>query len=199
MIDTCLSACRLYLRGHPEALSNLTDLNFKDKWSLAVALILATRTKDTLVNKFLSTQDLSLSKVNSLSVEELRKICKPCGFNWKGDSIKDLSRKWSLIECNPQDIRKVKGCGQKIEDVFLNVLGYEERVGVDTHVHQVCKKILQDCKVSITQCRAFLNNLRLDKNLNRFLHTFLVRFNKGTLFGRCLWCRCSKLTMRQYE
>lgn len=199
MIEDCLSACKLYLKGHPEALSNLTDLGYKDKWSLAVALILATRTKDTLINKLLSVQDLSFKKVNSLSTKELQEICKPCGFSWKGDSLKDLAGKWDSIKLNPINIRSVKGCGQKIEDVFLNVLGYEERVGVDTHVQQICRKILKDKKATTLRCRTYLNNLKLDKYLKRFLHTFLVRYNKGTLFDNCPWCRCSESMMRRYE
>ncbi len=199
MQEAYLIGCELYLRGHPNVLLHLTDLNYKDDWSLAVALLLATRTKDSLVNSLLKELDLSLASVKRLDVQQLRQMCKPFGFSWKGDSVKHLSKTWPMIQVNPANIRSVKGCGQKVEDVFLNVLGYEIRVGVDTHVLQSCRRVFKDNFLTIAKCRKKLNSLVLERNTKKFLHTFLLRWNKGNLYCDCTWCDLVRNVMSSYE
>jgi endonuclease-3 len=126
-----------------------TELEYKDPYTLLVAVALSAQATDVSVN--LATRKLfkaadTPDKMVSLGEEDLRQRIKTIGlFNTKAKNVIALSRK--LIDeyggVVPQDreaLESLPGVGRKTANVVLNTAFGQETFAVDTHIFRVCNR-----------------------------------------------------------
>jgi len=122
------------------------ELNYKNPYTLLVAVVLSAQATDVGVNK--ATGPLfeivdTPEKMVALGEAKLRDYIKTIGlFNSKAKNVIGLSRK--LIEEHgsqvPRDreaLEKLPGVGRKTANVVLNIAFGEPTIAVDTHIFRV--------------------------------------------------------------
>lgn len=134
-----------YLYPNPKC-----ELNYFNDYSLLIAIMLSSQTKDSRVNKvtkilFDKYKDLeSLSKAN---IKDIKNIIYELGnYNKKASNIIEIS-KLLLEKYNgkvPQDreiLSSFPGVGRKTTNVFLSEYYNIPTIAVDTHVERVSKRL----------------------------------------------------------
>lgn len=126
------------------------ELDYKNDYTLLVAIVLSAQTTDKNVNKavpaLFKAAD-SPEKMVTLGEEKLKTYIKSIGlYNSKAKNIIALSK--SLVEDFngkiPRDrdaLMKLAGVGRKSANVFLNTFYGEPTFGVDTHVLRLGNRI----------------------------------------------------------
>ena len=130
------------------------ELNYKNHFTLLVAIVLSAQSTDKGVNKV--TEKLfdiasNPQEMLSLGEEKIKQYIRSINyFNNKTKSIFNLSKQ--LIEEHngivPNDfetLTTLSGVGKKTASVFLNVAYQAPFIGVDTHVYRLCHR-LNICK-----------------------------------------------------
>jgi|SRR5579871_659235 len=126
-----------------------SELQYKNPYTLLVAVVLSAQATDKGVNK--ATAPL-FAKVNTpeemvaLGEENLRDAIKTIGlYRTKAKNVIALSR--ALIEQHgskvPRDrdaLQELPGVGRKTANVVLNVAFGEPTLAVDTHIFRVCNR-----------------------------------------------------------
>jgi endonuclease-3 len=129
---------------HPE-----TELEFRNPYTLVVAVALSAQATDVGVNK--ATRALfadvdTPEKMLALGEEGLKQHIKTIGlFNTKAKNVIALSR--MLVDNYggevPEDreaLERLPGVGRKTANVVLNVAFGHETFAVDTHIFRVCNR-----------------------------------------------------------
>ena len=126
-----------------------TELEFRDPYTLLVAVALSAQATDVSVN--LATRRLfeiadTPEKMIALGEEGLKEHIKTIGlFNTKAKNVIALSEKL-LAEFGgkvPQDraaLESLSGVGRKTANVVLNTAFGQETFAVDTHIFRVCNR-----------------------------------------------------------
>ena len=185
-----------------------TELEYKNAFTLLVAIVLSAQSTDKGVNK--ATNALfevadTPAKMAALGLEKIKDHIKTIGlYNNKAKNILALSQQ--LVEKYggevPHDreaLENLPGVGRKTANVILNVWWKEPTVAVDTHVLRLAQRLeLSDGKTPLT-VEADLNRILPDE-YKMYVNHWLV------LFGRYIckaqrpdcancpvarFCRCS--------
>ncbi len=185
-----------------------TELEYKNAFTLLVAIVLSAQSTDKGVNK--ATKALfevadTPAKMAALGLEKIKDHIKTIGlYNNKAKNILALSQQ--LVEKYggevPHDreaLENLPGVGRKTANVILNVWWKEPTVAVDTHVLRLAQRLeLSDGKTPLT-VEADLNRILPDE-YKMYVNHWLV------LFGRYIckaqrpdcancpvarFCRCS--------
>ena len=185
-----------------------TELEYKNAFTLLVAIVLSAQSTDKGVNK--ATKALfevadTPAKMAALGLEKIKDYIKTIGlYNNKAKNILALSQQ--LVEKYggevPHDreaLENLPGVGRKTANVILNVWWKEPTVAVDTHVLRLAQRLeLSDGKTPLT-VEADLNRILPDE-YKMYVNHWLV------LFGRYIckaqrpdcancpvarFCRCS--------
>jgi endonuclease-3 len=126
-----------------------TELDYRDPFTLLVAVVLSAQATDASVNK--ATPSLfrmanTPEEMLNLGEERLRDAIKTIGlFNTKAKNVIALSRQ--LVDRfggqvpNDRDaLQSLPGVGRKTANVVLNVAFGQPTVAVDTHAFRVCNR-----------------------------------------------------------
>jgi len=126
-----------------------TELDYKDPYTLVVAVALSAQATDVSVNlatrKLFQTVDTP-AKMVALGEQGLKEHIKTIGlFNTKAKNVIALSQK--LLDDYggevPQDresLESLPGVGRKTANVVLNTAFGQETFAVDTHIFRVCNR-----------------------------------------------------------
>jgi endonuclease III len=127
-----------------------TELEYKDPYTLLVAVILSARTLDKTVNRI--TERLfqiadSPQKMVELGENELKEHIKTIGFyNNKAKNIINMSK--ILIEefhnqipRSRESLMSLPGVGRKSANIILNIVFQQPTIAVDTHVFRVSNRL----------------------------------------------------------
>lgn len=126
------------------------ELDYKDPYTLLVAVVLSAQATDKGVNK--ATPALfevadTPQKMVDLGLDKLKTYVKSIGlYNAKSKNIIELSRilveKFnSVVPDNFEDLTSLPGVGRKSANVLLSSLWGKERIAVDTHVFRISNRI----------------------------------------------------------
>nr|WP_253308432.1 endonuclease III [Rickettsia endosymbiont of Ceutorhynchus assimilis] len=127
-----------------------TELEYKNDFTLLVAVILSAQATDISVN--LATKSLfevydTPEKVLRLGEEGLKNYIKSIGlFNAKAKNIISLcslliNNYHSRVPHGFEELIKLPGVGRKTANVILNCLFQQPTIAVDTHVFRVAKRL----------------------------------------------------------
>jgi endonuclease-3 len=125
------------------------ELDYKNPYTLLVAVVLSAQATDVSVNK--ATQSLfkiadSPAKMLALGEAKLKEHIKTIGlFNTKAKNVMALSR--ALVEKHgarvPEDrdtLQELPGVGRKTANVVLNTAFGQPTIAVDTHIFRVANR-----------------------------------------------------------
>jgi endonuclease-3 len=126
-----------------------TELEYRDPYTLLVAVALSAQATDVSVNlatrkqsKFADTP----AKMVALGEEALKEHIKTIGlFNTKAKNVIALSRKLlddfgGLVPRDRDALETLPGVGRKTANVVLNTAFGQETFAVDTHIFRVCNR-----------------------------------------------------------
>lgn len=146
-LDVAREELRLLERAYPDA---QTALDYRDEFSLLIAVILSAQTTDAGVNRvtpFLFEKYPTPEALANAKIADVEKIIKPTGFfHSKAKSITNAAK--AIVErCAgevPRDretLESIPGVGRKTASVVLaNAFG-EPAIAVDTHVFRVSHRL----------------------------------------------------------
>lgn len=129
---------------HPEI-----PLNYKDTYTLLIAVLLSAQCTDTKVNQVtphLFAKASTPEEMMALSIDEIADIIRPCGlYKAKSKAIWNLSK--ILVEkykgkvpTTLASLEKLPGVGHKTASVVM-VQGFKKSAfPVDTHIHRCAKR-----------------------------------------------------------
>lgn len=163
-----------------------TELEYKNAFTLLVAIVLSAQSTDKGVNK--ATKALfevadTPAKMAALGLEKIKDYIKTIGlYNNKAKNILALSQQ--LVEKYggevPHDreaLENLPGVGRKTANVILNVWWKEPTVAVDTHVLRLAQRLeLSDGKTPLT-VEADLNRILPDE-YKMYVNHWLVLFGR---------------------
>lgn len=133
---------------YPEA---TCSLDFTSPFEMAISVMLSAQCTDERVNKTtpaLFKKANTPEKMSKLSLEEIEKIIKPCGF-YKNKAKNVLACSKMLVEVfngivpnNMEDLQKLPGIGRKSANVImLEAFNDPQGIAVDTHARRISNKI----------------------------------------------------------
>lgn len=160
------------------------ELEYDKDYELVLSVMLSAQTTDKHVNEI--TRKLykkydTISKLNSLSVEDLKIILKPLGLsNVKAKNFKEIANKLS----NSYDLHNrnfllsLPGIGRKCANVISSELFDENYIAVDTHVLRVSKRLgLVNKSDKVNEVERKLTKIFKDEN-KRKIHLQMVLFGR---------------------
>ena len=181
-----------------------TELNFKNDYTLLVAIVLSAQSTDVAVNK--ATEALfkivdSPDKMLKLGEEKLKNYIKTIGlFNSKAKNIILLSEK--LLKEHkgkvPDDFEKLivlPGVGIKTANVFLNCFHKRPVIAVDTHVFRVSNRVGLVKTKTPEQTAEKLNKIIPDE-FKLHAHHWLILHGRYVCIARkpkCYECKINRL------
>jgi endonuclease-3 len=126
-----------------------TELEYKDPYTLLVAVALSAQATDVSVN--LATRKLfkiadTPAKMVELGEDGVKEHIKTIGlFNTKAKNVIALSRKLledfgGEVPRNREALESLPGVGRKTANVVLNTAFGHETFAVDTHIFRVCNR-----------------------------------------------------------
>ncbi len=126
------------------------ELEYRDPYTLVVAVALSAQTTDKAVNK--ATRTLfavapTPAAMLALGVEGLTEHIKSIGlFRSKAKNVMELSRlveetHGGIVPLDREALQALPGVGRKTASVVLNELGVEPAIAVDTHVFRVSARL----------------------------------------------------------
>jgi endonuclease-3 len=138
---------RLLERTYPDA---KTALDYRDEFTLLIAVILSAQTTDVGVNRvtpFLFEKYPTAQALAKAKLADVEKIIKPTGFfHSKAKSITNAAK--AIVErCGgkvPRDretLETIPGVGRKTASVVMAVAFGEPAIAVDTHVFRVSHRL----------------------------------------------------------
>lgn len=146
-----------------------TELEYKNNFTLLVAIILSAQSTDKIVNR--ATKELfslydKADKILNLGLDGLKNYIKIIGlYNSKAKNIIALCK--ILLEkyngeppSNFEELNALPGVGRKTAMVFLNCAFNKPLIAVDTHVFRVSRRL------GIASGK---NILQVEKELNKFI------------------------------
>jgi endonuclease-3 len=126
-----------------------TELEYKNPYTLLVAVVLSAQATDVSVNK--ATESLFLTvdtpeKMIALGEAKLKGYIKTIGlFNTKAKNVIALSKQLiadygAKVPADREALEKLPGVGRKTANVVMNVAFGAETFAVDTHIFRVCNR-----------------------------------------------------------
>lgn len=183
---------------------SLIELQYKNPYTLLVAVILSAQATDAGVNK--ATKDLfefidTPEKMLQLGEENLKKYIKSINYyNTKAKHIIQMSQQ--LIEnFNSQvpntfdDMLTLSGVGRKTANVVLNILYDIPRVGVDTHVFRVTNRLGMVKADNVLETEKQLLK-KVPKEYLRYINHYFVLF--GRYECKAIKPKCSECVLGRY-
>lgn len=188
--------------------SPTTELDYRDPYTLLVAVVLSAQATDASVNiatRPLFEQASNPQQMVEFGEDSLRDAIRSIGlFNTKAKNVVALSR--VLIEQYGGDVPRTRdqlealpGVGRKTANVVLNTAWGEETFAVDTHVFRVCNRTgLAPGKTPLDV------ELKLDKIVpapfRRDAHHWLILHGRYTCKARLPECwRCPVIDLCRFE
>lgn len=124
------------------------SLNFKDHYTLLIAVLLSARCTDAKVNqitpKLFALADNPYDMVK-LSVAQIQKIIQPCGLSpAKAKAIFELShilinQYQGKVPNTFEELEKLPGIGHKSASVVMSQGFHQPAIPVDTHIHRLAQ------------------------------------------------------------
>ena len=130
--------------------SPTTELNYKDVFTLLVAVVLSAQSTDKGVNKVtdkLFKKADTPEKMHKLGISKIKNLIKNIGlFNSKAKNVFLLSKKLieefnSVVPDNRDELIKLPGVGRKTANVILNTYFNKPFIAVDTHMFRLGNRI----------------------------------------------------------
>ncbi|MGH7660065.1 MAG: endonuclease III, partial [Vulcanimicrobiaceae bacterium] len=146
-LDVAREELHLLERAYPDA---VTALDYRDDFTLLIAVILSAQTTDAGVNRvtpFLFEKYPTPQALASAKIGDVEKIIRPTGFfHSKAKSITNAAK--AIVErCDgkvPKDretLESIPGVGRKTASVVMAVAFNEPAIAVDTHVFRVSHRL----------------------------------------------------------
>ncbi|GMO57226.1 MAG: endonuclease III [Rickettsiales bacterium] len=128
----------------------LTELSYKNTYTLLVATLLSAQATDKGVNK--ATEPLfkiadTPDKMLKLGEQKLKEYIKTINYyNTKAKHIIELSQVLvekfdSNVPNNREDLESLSGVGRKTANIVLNIAFKQPNIAVDTHVFRVSNRL----------------------------------------------------------
>ena len=129
--------------------SPTTELEYRNPYTLLVAVVLSAQATDVGVN--IATRPLfervqTPEQMVALGEEQVRDAIKTIGlFNTKAKNVIALSEALirdygSQVPGTREELEKLPGVGRKTANVVLNTAFHQETFAVDTHIFRVCNR-----------------------------------------------------------
>lgn len=181
-----------------------TELQYKNNYTLLVAVVLSAQSTDVGVNK--ATKKLfeiadTPQKMVKLGEENLKKYINTIGlYNGKAKNIIALSKilieKFnSQVPENLETLQTLPGVGRKTANVVLNCAFGHSTIAVDTHVFRVSNRIgLVDEKDVLKTELTLLKNI--PKKWQQHAHHWLILHGRYICVARkpkCFECKINQL------
>ena len=126
------------------------ELNYSTPFELLVAVVLSAQCTDKRVNQVtevLFKEYNTAEKISVMDLGVLENIIRPCGFyHNKATAIKSLSK--DIVNkfngCFPKtkdELKTLKGVGEKTANVVVSLIYNEPAIAVDTHVFRVSNRL----------------------------------------------------------
>ena len=188
--------------------SPTTELEYRDPYTLLVAVVLSAQATDVSVN--IATRPL-FARVDTpqamvdFGEERLRDAIKTVGlFNTKAKNVIALSR--ALIEQyggevprSREQLQALPGVGRKTANVVLNTAWGEETFAVDTHVFRVCNRTGLAPGKTPEEVEAKLDKI-VPQPFRRDAHHWLILHGRYTCKARLPECwRCPVIDLCRYK
>ena len=188
--------------------SPTTELEYRDPYTLLVAVVLSAQATDVSVN--IATRPL-FARVDTpqamvdFGEERLRDAIKTVGlFNTKAKNVIALSR--ALIEQyggevprSREQLQALPGVGRKTANVVLNTAWGEETFAVDTHVFRVCNRTGLAPGKTPEEVEAKLEKI-VPQPFRRDAHHWLILHGRYTCKARLPECwRCPVIDLCRYK
>ncbi len=170
-----------------------TELNYKNPYTLLVAVVLSAQATDTGVNKATKALFASIDtpeKMVALGEVELKKHIRTIGlFNSKAKNVIALSQMLidkheSVVPGERKALEALPGVGRKTAGVVLNEVYGEPAIAVDTHIFRVANRSGLACGKTPDQVEQKLYKV-VPEDLLLHAHHWLI------LFGRYV-CKARK-------
>ncbi|MBI06859.1 MAG: endonuclease III [Rhodospirillaceae bacterium] len=170
-----------------------TELNYKNPYTLLVAVVLSAQATDTGVNKATKALFASIDtpeKMVALGEVELKKHIRTIGlFNSKAKNVIALSQMLidkheSVVPGERKALEALPGVGRKTAGVVLNEVFGEPAIAVDTHIFRVANRSGLACGKTPDQVEQKLYKV-VPEDLLLHAHHWLI------LFGRYV-CKARK-------
>jgi endonuclease-3 len=188
--------------------SPTTELEYRDPYTLLVAVVLSAQATDVSVN--IATRPLfekagTPRQMVELGEEAVREAIKTIGlFNTKAKNVIALSR--ALIDHHGGEVPRTRealqalpGVGRKTANVVLNTAWGEETFAVDTHVFRVCNRTGLAPGKTPDEVEAKLNRL-VPQPFRRDAHHWLILHGRYTCKARLPECwRCPVPDLCRYQ
>ena len=183
---------------------SLIELQYKNPYTLLVAVILSAQATDAGVNK--ATKDLfefvdTPEKMLKLGEENLKKYIKSINYyNTKAKHIIQMSQQLiekfnSQVPSDFDDMLTLSGVGRKTANVVLNILFDKPRVGVDTHVFRVVNRLGIAKADNVLETEKQLLKKVPQKYL-RYVNHYFVLF--GRYECKAIKPKCESCELRKY-
>ena len=188
--------------------SPTTELEYRDPYTLLVAVVLSAQATDVSVNiatrPLFARVDTPQAMVDFVE-ERLRDAIKTVGlFNTKAKNVIALSR--ALIEQyggevprSREQLQALPGVGRKTANVVLNTAWGEETFAVDTHVFRVCNRTGLAPGKTPEEVEAKLDKI-VPQPFRRDAHHWLILHGRYTCKARLPECwRCPVIDLCRYK
>jgi endonuclease-3 len=188
--------------------SPTTELEYRDPYTLLVAVVLSAQATDASVN--IATRPLfervkTPRQMVDLGEDALRDAIKTIGlFNTKAKNVIALSE--ALIERHGGEVPRTRdelqalpGVGRKTANVVLNTAWGEETFAVDTHVFRVCNRTGLARGKTPDEVEAKLDKI-VPQPFRRDAHHWLILHGRYTCKARIPECwRCPVIDLCAYK
>ncbi len=192
----------IFLRFQRQNPKPVTELKYKNEYTLLVAIVLSAQATDISVNKATEIlfEDITCpEQMINLGEEKLQNYIKSIGlYRTKAQNIIKLSQilqdqYHNYIPDTLEDLMSLPGVGRKTANVFLNCARGANTIGVDTHVLRVSNRL------GFTES---LNPFVVEKDLEllipiewkKYAHHWLILHGRYTCKARKPLCKNCYLT-----
>jgi endonuclease-3 len=171
----------ILLRHNPDP---KTELNYKNNYTLLIAVLLSAQTTDKIVNR--ATEKLfqivkTPEDMINLGIEELKKHINIVNFyKNKAQHIIETSdilckKKYkNYIPDNLEELTSLPGVGRKTANVILNAAFDMDTIAVDTHIFRVTNRIFGLNLQKPDQTEEFLMDISKNESRRKYIHHILI-------------------------
>jgi endonuclease-3 len=188
--------------------SPTTELEYRDPYTLLVAVVLSAQATDASVN--IATRPLferarSPRQMLDFGEDAVRDAIKSIGlFNTKAKNVIALSQALIAdhggeVPRSREELQALPGVGRKTANVVLNTAFGDETFAVDTHVFRVCNRTGLAPGKNVDEVEAKLDRI-VPEPFRRDAHHWLILHGRYTCKARLPECwRCPVIDLCRYE